>query len=98
MRGDRPMIVDDQHCWWAVARSEELKPDRPIGINCAGHAIATWREPDGTARAVEDSSPLTRFPAALGVIFRYGCIRWGNPGRYFEGPTANSNETPILTT
>src|SRR3546814_6779786 len=32
MRGDRPMIVDDQHCWWAVARSEELKSDRPIGI------------------------------------------------------------------
>src|SRR3546814_16513348 len=39
MRGDRPMIVDDQHCWWAVARSEELKSDRHIGITCAGTAI-----------------------------------------------------------
>src|SRR3546814_7951011 len=57
MRGDRTMIVDDQYCWWAVARSEELKSERAIGITCAGYALALWPETDGT-RKEENTSEL----------------------------------------
>src|SRR3546814_20771219 len=96
MRGDRPMIVDDQQCWWAVARSEDLKSDRPIGITCAGHAIALWREPDGTARAVEDRCPHRRVPVSLGCILPDGRLRCGYHGWTFDGATGPLQEIPNL--
>src|SRR3546814_11481960 len=66
MRGDRPMIVDDQNCWWAVARSEELQSDRPIGLTCAGTANAPWRETERTARANRAPCPHRTGTVSLG--------------------------------
>src|SRR3546814_6524989 len=90
------VCASDLHCWWAVARSEELKSDRPIGITCAGHAIALWREPDGTARAVEDRCPHRRVPVSLGCILPDGRLRCGYHGWTFDGATRSEEHTSEL--
>jgi len=90
------MEVEEHSVWWAVARSEELGSKKPIGISCAGHAVALWREPDGTARAVEDRCPHRRVPLSLGCILPDGRLRCGYHGWTFAGATGRLEEIPNL--
>lgn len=81
---------------WTVALSEELRSDKPLGVTCAGHAVALWRQPDGTPRAVEDRCPHRRVPLSLGCIVPDGRIRCGYHGWTYDGSTGHLEEIPNL--
>lgn len=86
----------DTDCWWTVARSEELNCTRPLGVTCAGHALALWREPNGIPRAVEDRCPHRRVPLSLGCVQDNGWLRCGYHGWTYDGADGKLREIPNL--
>lgn len=71
--------------WWAIALSEEVTGDKPLGLRCGDDEIVLFRGDDGQARALENRCPHRRVPLSLGKIKPGGRIQCGYHGWTFDG-------------
>ena len=75
--------------WWALARSEEVTPAKPINVDLAGQPIVLWRDHEGHVRALEDRCPHRRAPLSLGCVLGNGMMQCGYHGWTFDGATGH---------
>ncbi len=54
--------------WYPVLQSEELPPDKPVGVRVLGEAIALWRNAKGEPCAVKDRCPHRAMKLSVGRI------------------------------
>jgi nitrite reductase/ring-hydroxylating ferredoxin subunit len=81
--------------WWPVALSEAVTPAKPLGVVCAGQAIALFRNAAGAVCAVADACPHRRVPLSLGKMIG-GDLRCAYHGWTFEGATGACTAIPNL--
>lgn len=82
--------------WWPVARSEEVRSDRPLNVDIADQPVVLWRDAAGTARALEDRCPHRRAPLSLGCIRDNGWIQCGYHGWSYDGESGRLKEIPNM--
>ena len=82
--------------WWAVARSEDIRTDKPVSFDIGDQPVVLWRDKDGTARALEDRCPHRRAPLSLGCILETGKIQCGYHGWTFDGANGQLVNIPNL--
>jgi nitrite reductase/ring-hydroxylating ferredoxin subunit len=82
--------------WWAVARSEEVKGDKPLSVDIGDRPVVLWRDLKGIARALEDRCPHRRAPLSLGCIRKEGWIQCGYHGWSYDGETGRVKDIPNL--
>ncbi|MDA0672842.1 MAG: aromatic ring-hydroxylating dioxygenase subunit alpha [Cyanobacteria bacterium] len=54
--------------WYAVARSTELTPDKPLGVTLWQQGIVLFRDRDGVAQALEDRCPHRQVQLSSGEV------------------------------
>lgn len=65
--------------WYPVAKSVEIRKDRPYGAKVLGEKIVLWRDGAGRIRALEDFCPHRGAPLS------YGEVHEGNIGCRYHG-------------
>lgn len=58
--------VRDQ--WYPVAKSVEIRADRPFGVVALGQKLVMWRRSDGQVQCIEDFCPHRGAPLSYGEI------------------------------
>ena len=43
--------------WYPVAKSVEVRSDRPYGVQALGQKLVLWRKADGSIACIEDFCP-----------------------------------------
>lgn len=56
--------------WYPVAKSVEIRKDRPYGVEPLGEKLVLWRGEDGSVRCVEDFCPHRGAPLSYGQVYR----------------------------
>jgi phenylpropionate dioxygenase-like ring-hydroxylating dioxygenase large terminal subunit len=82
--------------WWAVALTEDLQGHKPLGVVCAGQAIALFRDTQGTPYALEDRCPHRRVPLSLGAVTPAG-LQCPYHGWTFDGASGRCSAIPNLS-
>jgi phenylpropionate dioxygenase-like ring-hydroxylating dioxygenase large terminal subunit len=65
--------------WYPVAKSVEIRKDRPYGTELLGEKIVLWRDENGALKCIEDFCPHRGAPLS------YGEIHDGNIGCRYHG-------------
>ncbi|MEM9198313.1 MAG: aromatic ring-hydroxylating dioxygenase subunit alpha [Pseudomonadota bacterium] len=65
--------------WYPVAKSVEIRADRPYGTRLLGEKIVLWRDADGRLSCLEDFCPHRGAPLS------YGEVHEGNLGCRYHG-------------
>ncbi|MEO0388706.1 MAG: aromatic ring-hydroxylating dioxygenase subunit alpha [Pseudomonadota bacterium] len=73
--------------WFPVAKSVELRADRPHGITVLGERLVMWRGADGAIKCIEDYCPHRGAPLS------YGEIHDGNIGCRYHGVIVDGTGT-----
>ena len=73
--------------WYPVAKSVEVRSDRPYGAVALGRKIVLWRDGDGRLRCIEDFCPHRGAPLS------YGEIHDGNIGCRYHGVIVDGTGT-----
>jgi len=82
--------------WWAIALSEEVSGDKPLGLRCGDDEIVLFRGDDGQVRALENRCPHRRVPLSLGKIKPGGRIQCGYHGWTYDGDSGACVVIPNL--
>lgn len=82
--------------WWAIALSEEVNGDKPLGLSCGDDEIVLFRGDDGEVRALENRCPHRRVPLSLGKIKPGGRIQCGYHGWTYDGDSGACVVIPNL--
>ena len=54
--------------WYPVAKSVEIRRERPYGTQLLGDRIVLWRDEDGVIRCIEDFCPHRGAPLSYGEV------------------------------
>ena len=54
--------------WYPVAKSVEVRQDRPYGTVLMGQKIVLWRGKDGALKCIEDFCPHRGAPLSYGEV------------------------------
>ncbi|MCK0150134.1 aromatic ring-hydroxylating dioxygenase subunit alpha [Marivita sp. S6314] len=73
--------------WYPVAKSVEIKSDRPYGAVALGRKLVLWRDGTGDIRCIEDFCPHRGAPLS------YGEIHDGNIGCRYHGVIVDGTGT-----
>ena len=73
--------------WYPVAKSVEIRPDRPYGAVALGHKLVLWRKADGSIACIDDFCPHRGAPLS------YGEIHDGNVGCRYHGVIVDGTGT-----
>lgn len=73
--------------WYPVAKSVQLRTDRPHGVRVLGEKLVMWRGSDGAIKCVEDFCPHRGAPLS------YGEIHEGNVGCRYHGVVVDGTGT-----
>ncbi|NIB44081.1 Rieske (2Fe-2S) protein [Pseudomaricurvus alkylphenolicus] len=87
--------MDNKQYWTAVATSEYIKGDKPIGIVVHGIELVLFRDQNQCVRVLEDRCPHRRVPLSLGTVCE-GRIRCAYHGWSFDGSTGACVDIPNL--
>lgn len=82
--------------WWAIALSETLKSDKPLGVSLGDQPLVLWRDAQGVARALIDQCPHRRVPLSLGRLTPDGNLQCGYHGWCFEGENGRVVRIPNM--
>lgn len=82
--------------WWAIALSEEVTGDKPLGLRCGDDEIVLFRGDDGQVKALENRCPHRRVPLSLGKIKPGGRIQCGYHGWTYDGDSGACVAIPNL--
>jgi len=73
--------------WYPVAKSVEIRTDRPYGAVALGQKLVLWRASDGTINCIEDFCPHRGAPLS------YGEIHGGHIGCRYHGVVVDGTGT-----
>ena len=73
--------------WYPVAKSVEIRADRPYGAVALGQKLVLWRKADGTIACIEDFCPHRGAPLS------YGEIHGGHIGCRYHGVVVDGTGT-----
>ena len=73
--------------WYPVAKSAEVRRERPYGTQVLGERIVLWRDQDGAIRCIEDFCPHRGAPLS------YGEVHEGNIGCRYHGVIVDGTGT-----
>lgn len=73
--------------WYPVAKSVEVRADRPVRAEALGQAMVMWRREDGSINCIEDYCPHRGAPLS------YGEIHDGNVGCRYHGVIVDGTGT-----
>lgn len=71
---DKKTLIEDRvnkglhGYWYPVAKSVEIKANKPYGTQLLGQKIVLWRSPDGSIKCLEDFCPHRGAPLSYGEI------------------------------
>jgi len=65
--------------WYPVAKSVEIRADRPYGAQALGQRLVLWRDDSGDIRCIDDACPHRGAPLS------YGEVHDGNIGCRYHG-------------
>ena len=82
--------------WAAVALSEEVTGDKPLGVTWGEAGYVLFRDMAGVVRALEDRCPHRRAPLSLGRMRPDGRLQCGYHGWTFDGETGACRVIPNL--
>ncbi|MES2261694.1 MAG: Rieske (2Fe-2S) protein [Pseudomonadota bacterium] len=81
--------------WWAVALSEQVKPQKTLAVVCGGEQIALYRDAAGKVFALEDRCPHRRVLLSAGVV-QSGGLQCPYHGWTFDGASGKCTDIPNL--
>ena len=70
--------------WYPILQSEELPPDRPVGLTALGEKLVLWRDVQGRPRAVVDVCPHRSVKLSNGRVLE-GQLQCAFHGLRFDG-------------
>ena len=81
--------------WWIVALSEQLAPEKTLGVVCEGQQLALFRNSEGVAFALDDRCPHRRVPLSPGLV-KPGGLQCPYHGWTFDGASGRCTDIPNL--
>lgn len=76
-----------RNLWYPVAKSVEIRRERPYGTQVLGDRIVLWRDEDGAIRCIEDFCPHRGAPLS------YGEVHEGHIGCRYHGVIVDGTGT-----